>query len=135
MTSPISGSYAAPQAAQQQSLKSASGMTSDDFMKLLVAQLRYQDPTTPADATTFMAQTAQLTQVDTMNALAQSQRDLLVATLSSQASGLIGRTVDYLDSEGARVTGTVTGATFGSSPTVLIDGSDVPIGAIISQAG
>ncbi|HET9143762.1 flagellar hook capping FlgD N-terminal domain-containing protein [Actinophytocola sp.] len=135
MTSPIGGTSAAPQAAPQQSLKGVSGMTSDDFMKLLVAQLRYQDPTAPSDATTFMAQTAQLTQVDTMNALAQSQRDLLVATLSSQASGLIGRTVDYLDSAGARVTGTVTGATFGTSPTVRIDGSDVPLGSIISQAG
>jgi flagellar basal-body rod modification protein FlgD len=135
MTSPIGGSQAAPQAAQQQSLKGVSGMTSDDFMKLLVAQLRYQDPTTPADATAFMAQTAQLTQVDTMNTLAKSQHDLLVATLSSQASGLIGRSVDYLDSAGARTTGTVTGATFGASPTVRIGTSDVPLGSIISQAG
>ena len=33
----------------------------DAFLKLLVAQLKYQDPSKPADSTQFMAQTAQFT--------------------------------------------------------------------------
>ena len=36
----------------------------DTFLKLLVAQLKYQDPSNPADSTQFLAQTAQFTQVE-----------------------------------------------------------------------
>ena len=133
MTSPIDGGSPAVQPAAKPRTSAVAGMSSDDFMKLLVAQLRYQDPTKPTDATAFMSQTAQLTQVDTLTTIAAAQSQLLASALSNQASGLLGRTVEYLDADGAKQTGTVTSATFGTAPTLRIGDVNVPLSAVVGQ--
>ncbi len=69
----------------------------DDFLKLLVTQLRHQDPLNPMDATAFASQLAefsgleQLIQVNKSLEL-QAQGDLMtqVALRTSLAAGLIG---------------------------------------------
>lgn len=132
MTSPI-GATTYPTATPAAAASAVSGLTSDDFLKLLVAQLRYQDPNKPTDASSMMAQTSQLTQVESLNAIAAQQSQLLTAAVSSQASGLMGRTVDYLSPAGDRLSGLVTSASFGSSPTLRIDGADVPLSAVTGE--
>jgi len=42
----------------------------DTFLKLLVAQLKYQNPMEPVDSSQFMAQTAQFTMVEKLEAMA-----------------------------------------------------------------
>ncbi|MFL6140958.1 MAG: flagellar hook assembly protein FlgD [Labedaea sp.] len=133
MTSPIGGASGPAQAATPPHSSAVSGMSSDDFMKLLVAQLRYQDPTKPTDATAFMSQTAQLTQVDTLTSIAAAQGKMLASALSTQASGLVGHTVDYLDADGVKQSGTVTSATFGSSPTLRIGDLNVALSAVVGE--
>ncbi|MGF1661836.1 MAG: flagellar hook assembly protein FlgD [Kineosporiaceae bacterium] len=114
----------------------------DDFLQLLVAQLRYQDPLNPADGSEFVAQTAQLTSVERLNELA----DLTGRSVSMQqrwsAAGLVGRTVTVPGPDGS---GTVTG----SVTSVLLDGTDpvlrvrvpggetrdVPLDAVTSVSG
>ena len=52
----------AVQTASSQSVTSSQSsniVNKDDFFKLLIAQLKNQDPTKPVDATTFTAQLAQ----------------------------------------------------------------------------
>ena len=104
-------------------------MGKDMFLKLLVAQLKYQNPMEPVDSSQFMAQTAQFTMVEKLQAMA-AQTDALVAGEASQrAAGLLGRQVSYLDSEGVTQTGVVTGTRFGSDGPVLLlgpGGSGVP---------
>lgn len=51
-------------AAAQAAMKESTGMNKDDFLKLFVAQLQNQDPLNPQDGTQFIAQLAQLTQVE-----------------------------------------------------------------------
>src|SRR6266705_6063419 len=58
----------------------------DAFLKLLVAQLKYQDPDKPADPTAFMAQTAQFTMIEKLDAMAQGQQDLITAQFMLGAS-------------------------------------------------
>ena len=95
----------------------------DVFLKLLVAQLKFQNPMEPADSSQFMAQTAQFTMVEKLQAMA-AQIDALVAGEASQrAAGLLGRQVTFLDAEGAEQTGVVTGTKFGADGPVLRLGS------------
>ena len=91
----------------------------DTFLKLLVAQLKYQNPMEPVDSSQFMAQTAQFTMVEKLQAMA-AQTDALVAGEASQrAAGLLGRQVTYLDDTGVEKTGVVTGTKFGTDGPVL----------------
>ena len=97
-------------------------MGKDTFLKLLVAQLKYQNPMQPVDSSQFMAQTAQFTMVEKLEAMA-AQTDALVAGEASQrAAGLLGRQVTYLDDQGAAQTGVVTGTRFGTDGPVLLLG-------------
>jgi flagellar basal-body rod modification protein FlgD len=91
-----------------------------DFLKILLTQLNYQDPLKPMDNQEFMAQMAQFT------ALEQSQQmntklDLLIANQAAlQSVGLLGRTVDVSTSSG-NVTGTVTSLSLqGDQPRVSV---------------
>jgi flagellar basal-body rod modification protein FlgD len=103
----------------------------DAFLKLLVAQLRYQDPSKPADSSAFLAQTAQFAMVEKLTDLASGQAELLTAQLMLGASNLVGRTVTYTGFDGLPVTGVVDSATFGgSSPTLRVGHMDVPLSSV-----
>jgi flagellar basal-body rod modification protein FlgD len=101
------------------------------FLKLLVAQLKYQDPSKPADASQFMAQTAQFTMVEKLDEVLTSQQAMLSAQLMTGATSLIGRTVTYTGLDGNDVTGLVTSATIsGSNPSVRVGSSDVALSSV-----
>jgi flagellar basal-body rod modification protein FlgD len=100
----------------------------DTFLKLLVAQLKYQDPSNPADSTAFLAQTAQFTQVEKLGEIA----DMLGAQQLIGASALVGRTVTYQDSTGASRTGVVTKTKLNgdSEPILVVGNMDVPLSKV-----
>ena len=103
----------------------------DTFLKLLVAQMKYQDPSKPADSTQFLAQTAQFTQVEKLGQIADAQASMLSAQLMVGASNLVGRTVTYLDATGAEQTGVVKSATLGGSdPTLRVGFTDVQLSKV-----
>ncbi len=100
----------------------------DTFLKLLVAQLKYQDPSKPADSTAFLSQTAQFTQVEKLSEIA----DMLSAQQLIGASALVGRTVTYQDANGASLTGVVTKTKLNgdSAPTLVVGNMDVPLSKV-----
>lgn len=98
-----------------------SSMGMEDFLKILLTQLTYQDPLKPMDNQEFMAQMAQFT------ALEQSQQvnekiSLLVANQAAlQSIGLIGRAVDLTTAEGNKLSGTVSALSLsGESPSITV---------------
>ena len=107
----------------------------DVFLKLLVAQMKYQDPTKPTDASQFLAQTAQFTLVEKMDALESSQAEMLATNHIQAATALVGTTVSWndpkkLDADGKAVvhTGVVDGVTISDGvPTLLIGSSEIAL--------
>ncbi len=96
----------------------------DTFLKLLVAQLKYQDPSNPADSTQFMAQTAQFTSLEKMTEMAKVNAEMLAGQKVLSASSMIGRTVTYTDSAGKEATGAVGSVRFEAAGPVLKVGKD-----------
>jgi flagellar basal-body rod modification protein FlgD len=120
MTFPISGTGSTQAASAAAS--TLGGLDGNAFLQLLVAQLKYQNPMEPTDGTQFLQQTAQFTQVETLQALADTQQQLMNLTQFSLAVGLTGKTVEAIDATGARVTGEVGGVRF------TVDGPELEIG-------
>jgi flagellar basal-body rod modification protein FlgD len=124
MTEPVSsaGSVHTPAAT---TVDRPDQMGKDTFLKLLVAQLRYQDPSKPADSSQMMSQTATFTQVEKLEEIAAQNASLLALQRSTSAGALVGRTVTYTDTTGAAVSGVVTSVRLGgdSSGAVAMVGS------------
>lgn len=103
----------------------------DDFLKLLVAQLKYQNPLSPMDGTAFVAQTAQLTMTESLTELSKLQETSVADGNRRSAAELVGRTITY-DNGGKIIEGTVTSALMnGGNPVLLIGKTEVPLGAVI----
>lgn len=77
--------------------KSQSQEDSDMFMRLMIAQLQNQDPSSPADTSDFMQQIATMSQVESINNLAQSvestSQSMLASQAALQASAMVGQSV------------------------------------------
>jgi flagellar basal-body rod modification protein FlgD len=112
-------------------------MGKDVFLKLLVAQMRYQDPANPASSSEMMAQTATFAQVEKLDLLATQNGALLILQEHSTAGAMVGRTVTYTDTTGASVTGKVSSvrlASGGTEAVAVVDGKPVAVGRITEIA-
>jgi flagellar basal-body rod modification protein FlgD len=95
------------------------GLGKDDFMKLMLTQLQHQDPLKPMDDQAFIAQTAQFNALDEMTKLNTTMTNLLQSQQLAEASGMIGKVVSALDTDGKPITGTVTGASVEKGASML----------------
>ncbi len=92
-------------------VKDKSELTSDDFMTLLLAELQYQDPTSPTDTESILTQTSQLASLESSDNTAASLAELSKSLSSSNnfsSISAIGKTGDL-----------------GSNAVVLNEGTDV----------
>jgi flagellar basal-body rod modification protein FlgD len=105
----------------------------DVFLKLLVAQMKYQDPSNPTDPSQFLTQTAQFTVVEKLQSLSDVNQKVLDSSKAQSAAAMLGKTVTWKDVSGIAHTGVVTATTFGSQiPTLTVDGSSVSIDDVTS---
>jgi flagellar basal-body rod modification protein FlgD len=68
----------------------------DAFMKLLVAQLRNQDPLEPLDSREFVTQLSQLTSVEQLVTIGERMQNLELSNMAmanTQSAGLVGKQV------------------------------------------
>lgn len=105
------------------------------FLKLLVTQLRYQDPTKPLDSSQMISQSAQLSVVDKLEEIA----DLIEATGPSNrfavGGALIGKQITFTGPDGSPQTALASAISFDGPNMVIRAGSfDVPIDAVRSVA-
>jgi len=117
---------------------SSTSLGGTDFLTLMLAQLKNQDPTSPVDSNTFLTQLAQLSEVQGITSLNTSFSTLSSSLSSSQAlqaSSLLGHQA-LVNSSTATLAagGTVTGAVNIPQTTsqVVLNVSDSS-GALVSQ--
>lgn len=74
---------------------SAAALGQDDFLKILLTQLTYQDPLKPLDNQQFIAQMAQFSSLEQSRQLNEKIDSLLGAQAATQSFGLIGKEIEY----------------------------------------
>ena len=80
--------------------KTSQDLGKDDFLNLLVTQLKYQDPMSPMEDKEFISQMAQFTSLEQMKNMNNSVQ-------ITQATSFIGKQVTWADSQGNEVSGVV----------------------------
>lgn len=90
----------------------------EDFLRILLTQLRFQDPLKPVDNQQFVAQLAQFSALEINRQQSEKVDTLLQITASGQAMSLIGRKVEVRGASGAGV-GDVIAASFASGEARL----------------
>lgn len=96
----------------------------DAFLKLLITELRNQDPLKPMEDKDFIAQLAQFSSLEQMQKLNQTFETVGKNEAATRAFAMIGKKVDYVSAEGDEpVTGYVDGVVFDAGLPVLEIGS------------
>ncbi|MBL1433313.1 MAG: flagellar hook assembly protein FlgD [Gammaproteobacteria bacterium] len=93
--------------------RETSELGQDDFLRIMLAQLENQDPTSPLEGNEFLSQITQFSIADGVSGLNESFADLansLTSNQALQASALVGRSVLVPgDSAGLSENGTLQG--------------------------
>ncbi len=71
-----------------------------DFLNLLVAQLRYQNPLEPQDQSNFLTQLAQLQMVEQLGSLSEQMKQTQKSIQLMESSSLIGKTIQGQAADG-----------------------------------
>jgi flagellar basal-body rod modification protein FlgD len=109
----------------------------DAFLKLLVTQLKYQDPSKPMDDTQFISQMAQFSSLEQMTNVSTGLETLNKLQNSTQALNLAGHTVELKNPQGGDpISGKVDEVRFaGGTPSILVGGKEYTLGDVISVHG
>jgi flagellar basal-body rod modification protein FlgD len=138
-TSPIGSSTSSNTASSDVSAASAAlNITPADFLQLITAQMKSQNPLQPADPTQFLTQLEQMSQVSSMQSMQSSLSSLktnLQSTQMANGAAMIGQTVltpansATLDSNGGSINGAVIVPSGAKAVTVSIND---PHGALVN---
>jgi flagellar basal-body rod modification protein FlgD len=117
------------------SVGAAAGMGKDDFMQLLVAQLKNQDPMKPMDDKEFITQLAQFSSLEASQKLTEQMEELTGSQMITQAATLLGKNVSAKLTTGEVVTGPITQVKMqDGKPVAVVNGKDIDT-SLITQIG
>jgi flagellar basal-body rod modification protein FlgD len=111
----------------------SASQTQDMFTKLLVAQIKNQDPLSPSDPAQFVQQLTQLSQTESLQNLssltsanASVLQSMQVLALGGQVGSDVMATTDKLslDGNGAKVAGQITLGSASAATTLVLTGAD-----------
>ena len=105
------------------STKSPMSMGKEDFLQLLVAQLKNQDPSNAQDMEGMTQQMTQFSILEQLTNLAESTHASSISLSQTHAVELLGKTVSYRGADGALVSGVVEHVDIaGGTPTLTVGG-------------
>jgi len=113
-----------------------SAITQEEFVRLFLTQLTYQDPLEPLDNSEFIAQLAQFSSVEQQRQNGLQLENIAEINSIYQASTLVGRDIEIATSDGRGAFGNVTAVSFdpnGVSLTVSRTDGEVVVGVRMSQ--
>jgi len=110
-------------------------LSQQDFLKIMLTQLQFQDPLKPMDNEQFLAQMAQFSSLAQTAQMNDRIDTLLTVQAATQSIGLIGKTVQ-VDTASTSTVGTVSSLSFSSgtpSLTVTANDGSIMTGVSVSQ--
>ena len=105
----------------------SSNLGENDFLMLMMDQLKNQDPLSPSDPTQYLSQLAGFSSLEQETKIASSTAAAATQQSSASALALLGHTVSYKDSSGVTQTGAVTKVDFSSQGPSLTIGTTAGI--------
>jgi flagellar basal-body rod modification protein FlgD len=108
-----------------QGRKTQQSLGKDDFLKILITQLSYQDPTAPMEDKEFIAQMAQFSSLEQMTSMAGDFAKLTQMLMAGEATSALGKSVEITDGERV-VQGRVNAVSRGQVPEILVNGEKYP---------
>lgn len=106
---------------------SRSQISQDDFIRLFLAQLQFQDPLEPLDNREFLAQLAQFSGLEQARQTTQGVDNLLLMSSGAQALSLLDRDVQVA-TDGSSVTGKVIAVNFtANGPELTVQPGTGPV--------
>lgn len=113
-----------------------SGLTSQDFLKLLITQLQNQDPANPMDSDQLLNQISQMRALQANLELESSLKGLTLGQQLSSATSFIGKTVTAVTgSDQTEVSGLVESVVVKDGAALLrVNGQQIPMADITGVA-
>ena len=103
----------------------------DTFLKLLVAQLSNQDPSSPMDTSDMMAQTTQLSMMESLSEIQASAREQFALQMRMASADLVGKQVTWTDADGAKQTGVVESVDYSATvPVLQVGDTKLPLDSV-----
>jgi flagellar basal-body rod modification protein FlgD len=91
----------------------------EDFIKLFLTELTFQDPLEPIDNREFLAQMAQFANLEQTRVSNENSENLVIMNSTAQSLGLLGRQVEVTNQSGSSTIGSVTAISFSANGPVL----------------
>ena len=105
----------------------------DEFLKLLVVQMRNQDPLKPVSDTEFIAQMAQFSNLEQTKAMSSDIAQLRQSSAFTQATALMGKQVSLLSGGSTFTKGIVTDLTVKDGEvSLIVNGKTYELGQVVS---
>tara|TARA_B100001971_G_scaffold212156_1_gene241510 strand:- start:4110 stop:4538 length:429 start_codon:yes stop_codon:yes gene_type:complete len=105
----------------------------DEFLQLLVTQMRNQDPMKPMSDTEFIAQMAQFSNLEQTKAMSSDIAQLRQSNAFTQATALMGKQVRLLSDEDTFTKGIVTDLTVKDGEvSLIVNGKPYELGQVVS---
>ena len=105
----------------------------DEFLQLLVTQMRNQDPMKPVSDTEFIAQMAQFSNLEQTKAMSSDITQLRQSNAFTQATALMGKQIRLLTAEDTFTKGIVTDLTVRDGEVgLIVNGKTYELGQVVS---
>jgi flagellar basal-body rod modification protein FlgD len=113
------------------------GLDKDAFLKILVEQLKNQDPSSPGDSNQYVQQMTSYSMLEQLTNISQAMQVQQANSAGTTATSLVGHSVTYLDADDNEQSGVVNSVDFSTgTPTLTIgDKSGIALGQVTKVGG